>query len=107
MGDFEKMMDEVSSSWDEATKQQYLDAKRAFAMESERIRLANILRARRKALGLTGAQLAKKLEMQPAEVSRILSGVSNPTIMTQIKLAEALEMRISYEPIEGSLKATA
>ena len=107
MSEFEKMMAEVSSSWDESARQQYLDAKRAFAIESERIRLANILRERRKALGLTGVQLAKKLSMQPAEVSRILSGVSNPTMMTQIKLAEALDLKITFEPIEGSLKLTA
>jgi ribosome-binding protein aMBF1 (putative translation factor) len=98
---------DISQNWSDENKKFYEDAKRAFALEGERIRLAKILRDRRKALGLSGVQLAKKLSMQPAEVSRILSGVSNPTMMTQIKLAEALEMRISFEPIEGSLKMTA
>ena len=107
MSESADLWSEISASWSDENKKLYEDAKRAFALEGERIRLANILRARRKALGLTGVQLAKKLAMQPAEVSRILSGVSNPTITTQIKLADALELRISYEPIEGSIKATA
>ena len=102
----EDIWSDISKNWSDENKKFYEEAKRAFALESERIRLANILRARRKALGLTGLQLAKRLSMQPAEVSRILSGASNPTMMTQIKLAEALDLKITFEPIEGSLKAS-
>jgi ribosome-binding protein aMBF1 (putative translation factor) len=103
----ENIWADISQNWTDENKKFYEDAKRAFAIESERIRLANILRDRRKALGLTGVQLANKLSMQPAEVSRILSGASNPTMMTQIKLAEALDLKITFEAIEGSLKLTA
>jgi DNA-binding phage protein len=69
------------------------------ALEEARARIAatdSLVRAleeRRLELGLSKAELARRADMRPEVVRRLLgSGSSNPTLSTIISLAEALSM---------------
>ena len=52
------------------------------------------LRKRRKALGLTQAQLFEKTGIAPGYVSYIENGRANPTIDMMVKLAETVGLEI-------------
>jgi transcriptional regulator with XRE-family HTH domain len=57
--------------------------------------LAGELARRRKALGLTQVQLAKRVGLQQSEVSRLERGEANPTWSTLQAVLEALGARLA------------
>lgn len=59
------------------------------------------LRRRRKELGLSQEQLGARANIQMADISRYESGSRDPRITTIARLAQALDVPISYL-LEGS-----
>jgi len=90
----------VKEEWDEETHQIYENAAAEFAAGlTERARLGSQLAEARKSQSLTQPVLSQLTGIQQAEISRIERGVGNPTAATLLKLAEALRLRITLEPI--------
>ncbi|MGW6448600.1 helix-turn-helix domain-containing transcriptional regulator [Lentzea sp. NPDC055074] len=82
---------------------------RAYIAESYRIetidRLVNTLDEARAASGLTKADLARAINLDPAVVRRLLSaGHRNPTIGTLAEVATALGFRLTLEPLPEAEK---
>jgi len=75
------------------------EAEAELAFFEERYRLARELMVRRRQLKLTQARLAKKSGVGQAEISKIESGRSNPTLETLSVLAKALDCRLSLVPV--------
>lgn len=80
------------------------------ALEAARARIAavdSVVRAldeRRKALGLSKAELARQAGMRPEVVRRLLgTGPANPTLATVISLASAMSLDIT---VSGPVTAT-
>lgn len=61
----------------------------------EHFSLARGLAQRRKALGLTQAQLARRVGLRQSDVSRLESGETNPTWSTLMAYARALQVRFT------------
>ena len=57
--------------------------------------LARRLSARADALGLTGAELARRLDQHPGNVSRWLTGRVTPSVASLLELAAALETTVA------------
>lgn len=53
-----------------------------------------VVRARRKALGLSQESLAERATVHPTYVSRIEGGNKNPSLGVAARLAEALELSL-------------
>lgn len=99
------MKGKKSVFWDDLNKDlkdpAYL---RMFIMESIRIStidsIINQLDEVRSGLGLSKAELARKLGSESANVRRFFaSGPVNPTLSTLAEIAAALGMRVSLEPL--------
>ncbi len=71
----------------------------------ERYRLARELMLRRREAGITQAQLAKRVGLGQAEVSRIEAGRGNPTIGTLAAVAHGLGYGFSLIPLEAKTPA--
>jgi transcriptional regulator with XRE-family HTH domain len=65
------------------------------AVDSLEIRLARNIAARRKALGLTQAQLAEKLGVETETLSRFERGKHLPSLATLERLAGLLQVTVS------------
>ena len=77
---------------------------REFVVESMRIatvdNVVNALDDAREAAGLSKAQLARAIQVEPATIRRLFaSDKSNPTLGTLAEVAAALGMRITIEPL--------
>jgi DNA-binding XRE family transcriptional regulator len=73
------------------------------ALESEYIIIQAIIDARKK-MHLTQKQLSQRTGINQADISKIETGVSNPTLRMLNRLAEGMNMilRIEFEPREKS-----
>jgi len=70
-----------------------------FKAEAERIRLGRELQSRITELGLTQKELATLLEIQPAELNRILRGRSNFTANAFLRIT--LELGLSVQCVRA------
>lgn len=62
--------------------------------------IVNQLDDARKALGLSKADLARAIQVEPATIRRLFSSdQANPTLSTLAEVAAALGMRVSLEPL--------
>ena len=59
------------------------------------ISLGSRIREIRKQKKMTQEQLSNVCEFEKANLSRIESGLTNPTILTLLKMSRALEVRLS------------
>jgi transcriptional regulator with XRE-family HTH domain len=50
--------------------------------------------------GLTRTEIAERMGTSQGNVSRLITGESNPTIATVERLLEALGYRLAFEPVE-------
>lgn len=57
--------------------------------------LQRLVKSRRRALGLSQADLARLMDWDPAQVSRLENGHTNLTAATRKKLAKALRVKLS------------
>jgi len=71
----------------------------SFKAEAERIRLGRELQSRISELGLTQKELATRLEIQPAELNRILKGRSNFTANALLRIT--LELGLSVHCVRA------
>ena len=80
------------------------DFLREYVVESMRIatidKVVNALDDAREAAGLSKAELARAIQVEPATIRRLFaSEKSNPTLGTLAEVAAALGMRITLEPL--------
>jgi transcriptional regulator with XRE-family HTH domain len=94
--DFEDFMDELR----EEARRGGPKAVAELAAYGAHYRLAREVFDLRKARKLTQRQLAAKSAVQQAEISRIESGNSNPTLSTIAALAHALSAELSLQPAQ-------
>jgi len=59
-----------------------------------KLKFGQILKALRRKLGLTQAQVAEKCDLHHSYISLIERGISQPTLETLVSLSEALEMNL-------------
>lgn len=69
--------------------------------------LGRDLRAAREAAHLTQPRLATIAAVQQAEISRIERGLGNPTRDTLLKIAGALNLRLTLAPVSSSTTSEA
>jgi ribosome-binding protein aMBF1 (putative translation factor) len=93
---FEAYVDEVEAGASPARRAE-LDAFRSHH------RLAAQFRERRRALGLTQVELAARMGVDQAEVSRLERGVGNPTQQTLLRAATALGVSLTLASDGGGL----
>jgi len=80
---------------------------REYVIESVRIatidEIVNALDEAREAAGLSKAELARAIRVEPATVRRLFaSDKSNPTLGTLAEVAAALGLRVTLEPLADS-----
>lgn len=92
---FSEFLDEI----DAEARAEGPEAEAEIAYFDLRYRLANELITRRREMKLTQAKLASKSGVGQAEISKIESGRSNPTLETLAALAGALGCRLSLERV--------
>jgi transcriptional regulator with XRE-family HTH domain len=99
------IMTSRSAFWDDLA-QDLADPEflREYVVESVRIatvdRIVNALDDARGAAGLSKAELARAIAVEPATVRRLFSSdKSNPTLGTLAEVAAALGLRITVEPL--------
>lgn len=78
---------------------------REYVVESVRIatldEVVNALDDAREAAGLSKAELARAIQVEPATIRRLFASErSNPTLGTLAEVAAALGMRITLEPLD-------
>lgn len=78
---------------------------REYVIESMRIAttdaVVNALDDAREAAGLSKAELARAIQVEPATIRRLFSSEkSNPTLGTLAEVAAALGMRVTLEPMD-------
>lgn len=99
-------MDGTSAFWDDlAHDLEDPEFLRDFVVESMRIAtiddVVNALDGAREAAGLSKAQLARAIQVEPATIRRLFaSEKSNPTLGTLAEVAAALGMRVTLEPLD-------
>lgn len=86
------------------------EAKAAYEPELAHIRavdrIVNALDAARVDLGVSKAEVARKLSMDPSALRRLLtSDDANPTLRTVAAIADAVGLQIKLVPKEASFKA--
>jgi|SRR5579859_7253435 len=96
--DLQEFLDDV---WIEA-RRSGADSVGETAFAENRARLGSQVHSARRARGLTQAQLARKLGVDQAEISRIEAGQSNPTLKTMSFLATVLGCALSLESSSSS-----
>lgn len=94
-----------SAFWDDLFRDlQDPEFLREYVVESMRIStidtVVNALDAAREAAGLSKAELARAIQVEPATIRRLFaSDRSNPTLGTLAEVAAALGMRVTLEPL--------
>lgn len=101
-------MSENNVFWDDLIRDledpEYL---RQFVVESMRIAtidmVVNALDDAREAAGLSKAELARAIHVNPATIRRLLSSEKpNPTLGTLAEVAAALGLRVTLEPLDDA-----
>ena len=99
--DFKDLAKRTKAEWSDDTRSVYDAAAREFAAEvNERVALGSALATARKAQSLTQPELSRLTGIQQAEISRIESGIGNPTAATLLRLADALGQKLTLTPAE-------
>ena len=70
-------------------------ASHAYRAEAASIQFTESLYIRMQDLGITRSQLAEKIGVKPAYITKILRGDTNFTLETMVKLAHALDCELS------------
>lgn len=83
----------------------------AFELARERIaqidEIIRALDARRVALSITKAELARRANLKPEAVRRLFSADrANPTLQTLVALADALDLELRPQPVEAKRRST-
>lgn len=93
-------------SWDEKRAEILARPNAGAGYEAARIRyeLGAAVRQRREELGLTQADLAERAGLKQPAIARFEAGGTMPTIPMLVRLAEALELRLSvqFEPLRDA-----
>lgn len=95
----------TSAFWDDLTRDlEDPEFLREFVVESIRIatidEVVNALDDAREAAGLSKAELARAIQVEPATIRRLFASQKpNPTLGTLAEVAGALGMRITIEPL--------
>lgn len=98
-------MSTASSFWDDLAQDLEDPAfLREYVVESMRIAtiddVVNALDTARAAAGLSKAELARAIQVEPATIRRLFASTTrNPTLGTLAEVAAALGMRITLEPL--------
>lgn len=106
------MADEQSVFWDDLARDlEDPEFLREYVVESMRIatidNLVNSLDEAREAAGMTKAELARAISVEPSVVRRLFSGAHmNPTVGTVAEIAAALGMRITVERLPAADRKT-
>lgn len=104
-------MENRSVFWDDLARDlQDPESVREYVVESMRIatidRIVNALDDAREAAGLSKAELARAIQVEPATIRRLFaSATSNPTLGTLAEVAAALGLRITLEPLPHDERA--
>jgi len=104
-------MNDRGAFWDDLARDlQDPEFMREYVVESVRIatidRIVNTLDDAREAAGLSKAELARAIQVEPATIRRLFaSATSNPTLGTLAEIAAALGLRITLEPLPGDERA--
>ncbi|HHU09305.1 MAG TPA: helix-turn-helix transcriptional regulator [Intrasporangiaceae bacterium] len=99
-------MTSTSAFWDDLARDlEDSEFLREFIVESMRIatidEVVNALDDAREAAGMSKAELARAIQVEPATIRRLFaSDTSNPTLGTLAELAAALGMRITIQPLD-------
>lgn len=100
-----------STFWDDLARDlENPELLREFVVESMRIAtidaVVNALDDARKAAGLSKAELARAIQVEPATIRRLFASEKpNPTLGTLAEVAAALGMRITLEPLADAERA--
>lgn len=98
-------MTESTAFWDDLARDlEDPEFLREYVAESMRIAtidmVMNALDDAREAAGLSKAELARAIQVEPATIRRLFaSDTSNPTLGTLAEVAAALGMRVTLEPL--------
>jgi len=96
---FSDLAARARSTWSADAVRVYEAAAETFRAELDaRAALGAQLKAARIAHGLSQPALANLSGLQQAEISRIETGVANPTADTLVRLASALHLTLALEP---------
>lgn len=96
---FTDLSQRVKAGWNKETVRVYEAAASEFSAElDERAAIGAQLAAARTARSLTQPALASLTGIQQAEISRIESGVGNPTASTLLRIVDALELKLTLVP---------
>ena len=99
-------MTSTSAFWDDLARDlEDSEFLREFIVEAMRIatidEVVNALDDAREAAGMSKAELARAIQVEPATIRRLFaSDTSNPTLGTLAELAAALGMRITIQPLD-------
>lgn len=95
---YEEMMVSIRENWSAREAELSQRARDHFSkIRHERFSLGNVLRDRRRELGLSQRDVASMSGVQQAEISRIESSRANPTWETVSKLLAVLGMTLRLE----------
>jgi len=74
-----------------------------YEFELRNLEVSDAIAGRMQELGLTQAELARRMGVSRARVTQILRGSDNLTLRTLVLLSHALESRlvVGFEPVEG------
>ena len=103
---FSDLATQARNSWTDDSLRVYEAAAETFRAELDaRAALGAQVKAARTAHGLSQPTLAELSGLQQAEISRIETGVANPTTDTLVRLAAALHLTLTLQPAVASAKA--
>jgi DNA-binding phage protein len=98
--DFKELADRTKAGWSDDTQRVYEAASTEFRTEvNEQARIGRALAEARKNRALTQPALSALTGVQQAEISRIESGLGNPTTATISRLAIALDLQFALVPV--------
>ena len=87
----------LSANWTREQWATYYSLRAAGQQHTQRLRIAEVVKAARKAKRWTQHRLAAETGIQQSEISRIEKAKANPTMETQAKLFAVLGIRVNYE----------
>jgi XRE family transcriptional regulator, regulator of sulfur utilization len=99
---FDDLASAAKQAWSDDARHLYEAASEQFREElAQRAELGAQIAAARKSRGLSQPDLSARSGVQQAEISRIERGVGNPTARTLLRLANALDRRVTLVPHRG------
>ncbi|MBX9470384.1 helix-turn-helix domain-containing protein [Microcella sp.] len=102
---FDDLAQRARRSWSDDAARVYEAAADTFRAElNARAALGAQLKAARTAHGLSQPALAELSGLQQAEISRIETGVANPTADTLVRLASALQLTLTLQPTVSGVR---